>query len=370
MNKSQADLFRLLRIALWDSGVAIDDFFHVDWNTIYLLAKEQCVVGLVADSFSMLNERQCQGLNKLQWLGYVIQLEHKNADLNNFVGRLFEHFNTIGVSPVLMKGQAFAVNYPTPLHRQCGDIDVYFKDREGCKKAVSWAKKVDKVAAGSFDNKREHKHFTFSVADNIVELHYSMCLFENACLQHRLQEIIDWEFAHCNPFYVEINGKQIETVPPTLSVLHQVLHIARHLLEAGIGLRQICDLAVYLNIYHDEIDTNRLNGYLKELELMPVARALGHIMVENLSVQKNKVLFGEDNLFADFILGEIFEGGNFGMKKLAYRRGKNVMRRKLNSIAYFYHRCQLYNSLLPKEVKSYFWNKIKLNIKLIFVRHY
>ena len=80
--------------------------------------------------------------------------------------------------------------------------------------------------------------------------------------------------------------------------------------------------------------------------------------------------FGVDEHYADFILQEVFEGGNFGKKKVAYRNEKNGLWRKIESIVYFYRRCKLYKPLLPMEAKGYFWNKIKLNIKLIFVRHY
>lgn len=367
-NKAQDDLFLLLRLALWNSP-PVDDL-EIDWNGVLLLAKDQCVVGIVADSFQLLNEQQSQGLDKFKWLGHLIQLERKNAELNGLVVKLFDKFHRMDLSPVLMKGQAFATNYPYPLHRQCGDVDIYFKDRKDCDKAVRWTSKIDKEAAKSSENKRERKHFTFSVDGNVVELHYYMCLFENPKLQHQLQEIIDKEFKHSEPFYIKIDGKQIETVPPTLSVLHQVLHITRHLLEAGIGLRQICDLAVYLRKNHDAIDADRLNGYLEELLLMKTAKALGYIMAEHLGLPKDTIPFGIDEQYADFILDEIFEGGNFGKKKVVYRNERKGMSRKIESIAYFYHRCKLYKPLLPDEAKSYFWNKIKLNIKLMFVHHY
>lgn len=370
MSKVQTDLFGLLRMALWGKDYASADATEIEWKEVLQLAKDQCVMGIVADSFQLLDECQSQGLDKLRWLGYVIQLERKNSELNSLVVKLFGKFLSMGLAPVLMKGQAFATNYPVPLHRQCGDIDIYFKERTDCEKAVCWAEKVDKVAAESSDNKRERKHFTFSIGDNVVELHYFMCLFENAKLQHRLQEIIDWEFAKTKPFCVDIDGKRIETVPPTLSVLHQVLHITRHLLEAGIGLRQICDLAVYLDRNHEAVDSGRLNGYLEELQLMDTAKALGYIMAEHLGLQRDFVPFGADGKYVDFIFEEVFEGGNFGKKKVAYRNEKNGLWRKIESIVYFYRRCKLYKPLLPMEAKGYFWNKIKLNIKLIFVRHY
>ena len=76
-----------------------------------------------------------------------------------------------------------------------------------------------------------------------------------------------------------------------LSALHQIIHISRHLLEAGIGLRQICDLAMFLDKHHDVIDKERLNGYLEELQLMTIARSLGYIMVKYLGLKEEKIAF-------------------------------------------------------------------------------
>ena len=370
MTNYQEHLFLLLKSALWQDENIEQSVCNIDWNNLYQLANEQCLIGIVADSFRLLSKKQCDGEERLRWLAYVVRLEKKNQKMNLLVGKLFEKFCKMNLSPVLLKGQAFAANYPYPLHRQCGDIDLYFKNRKDCKTAVAWAAKVDKSAAVSPENKRERKHFSFSIGSNEVELHYFMCLFENSWLQQRLQQIIDEEFAASRPYFVEIVGEQIETVPPTLSALHQIIHISRHLLEAGIGLRQICDLAMFLDKHHEVIDKERLNGYLEELQLMTIARSLGYIMVKYLGLKEEKVLFKVDAQFSDFILQEIFEGGNFGKKKLGYREKSKGMRRKLRSVYYFYMRCKLYKPLMPKEARSYFWKKISLNFRLMTKHHY
>lgn len=366
----QEHLFLLLKSALWQDENIEQSVCNVDWNNLYQLANEQCLIGIVADSFRLLSKKQCDGEERLRWLAYVVRLEKKNQEMNLLVGKLFGKFCKMNLSPVLLKGQAFAANYTDPLHRQCGDIDVYFKNRKDCETAVAWAAKVDKSAAVSLENKRERKHFTFSIGSNVVELHYYMCLFENSWLHQRLQQIIDEEFAYSKPFFVEIEGEQIETVPPTLSTLHQIIHISRHLLEAGIGLRQICDLAMFLDKHHDVIDKKRLNGYLEELQLMTISRSLGYIMVKYLGLKEEKVPFEVDAQFADFILQEIFEGGNFGKKKVEYREKSKGLRRKLRSVYYFYMRCKLYKPLMPKEARSYFWKKISLNFRLMTKHHY
>lgn len=284
----QKNLFLLLKSAVWNDELSARSVHDVDWGELYGLAKEQCLIDIVEDSFQYLSIEQCNRNERLRWLVYVVSLERKNQEMDLLITQLFKKFHQMNLSPVLLKGQAFAANNPYPLHRQCGDIDLYFMNRKDSKTAVALAAKVDKSAAVFSENKRERKHFSFSIGSNEVELHYFMCLFENSWLQQRLQQIIDEEFASNKPFFVEIEGELIETVPPTLSALHQIIHISRHLLEAGIGLRQICDLGMFLDKHHEVIDKERLNGYLEELQLMIIARSLGYIMVKNLVSKKKK----------------------------------------------------------------------------------
>lgn len=370
MSKERKDLLRLLKCALWQDEKAAKSAHGVHWDKVYAIAKEQCVVGMIADVFRYLDEEQCNGDERLRWLGHVIRLERKNRNLNELAKKLFHKFQTMQLSPVLMKGQALAVNYPYPSHRQCGDIDVYFKNRRDCEKAVSWASKAAPPAAVSSENRRERKHFTFSIGGNVIELHYFMCLFENPRLQKRLQQIIDEEFANSEPFFADIDGEKIETVPPTLSVLHQIIHVSRHLLEAGVGLRQICDLALYLDKYDEWIDGDRLNGYLEALQLTTIAKGLGSVLVNCLGLKVEKLPFKADAQYADFILQEIFEGGNFGKKNVEYRERSNGLCRKIQSVFFFYKRCKLYRPLMPLEAKSYFRNKISLNFRLMTQHHY
>ena len=93
-------------------------------------------------------------------------------------------------------------------------------------------------------------------------------------------------------------------------------------------------------------------------------------MVNHLGLEEGKLPFGADMQYADFILQEIFEGGNFGKKKVEYRDESNSLCRKLQSVFYFYKRCRLYKPLMPMEAKSYYKNKISLNLRLITKHHY
>lgn len=375
LNDVEKELFDLLKLSLYplsDSSllqIAREDEAVVEWlrdcswKSLFDLSKEQCVYGILADVLT-----KCKGDVEvsrdvlLNWIGLVMRLEQRNMKMNRMVISLFGKLRSLGLHPVLMKGQAFAQNYPNPLHRVCGDIDVYFKQDSDCETAIGWAIRVGGQSHKGNESAWEHKHFAVNLQGLEVELHYQMCRFENPRLQQRLQNIIDHEFSVSEPYYVRIEGEEIETVPPTLSVLHQLMHITRHLLEAGVGIRQICDLAVYVDRHCNEINADVLKQYVEELQLCEIAGALGYILVEMLGLKKEKWPLGIVPDHAEFVIREIFDGGNFGRQRTAFQGNNNVFFRKCHSMTYFIKRCLLFRHLLPAESRSYILNKFLFNI--------
>lgn len=375
MKNVEKNLFDLLKLSLWsrsdsslqkytgEEGTVAEWLRDCQWKSLLKLSKEQCVFGILAEVLATFKGNVEVSRDVLLiWIGLVMKLEQRNIKMNRMVISLFGKMRSLGLHPVLMKGQAFAQNYPNPLHRVCGDIDLYFKQQDDCKKAIDWTIRVGGYAHQGNESAWEHKHFAINLKGFEVELHYQMCRFENHRLQKRLQNIIDHEFAVNEPYYVRIEGEEIETVPPTLSVLHQLMHISRHLLEAGVGIRQICDLAVYIDRHCDEINADVLRRYVEELQLGEVAGALGYILVEMLGLKKEKWPLEIVADHAEFIIREIFDGGNFGRQRTAFQRNENVFVRKWHSMTYFVKRCLLFRHLLPAESRSYLLNKFLFNI--------
>ena len=361
MKNVEKELFDLLKLSLWsrsdsslqkytgEEGTVAEWLRDCQWKSLLELSKEQCVFGILADVLATFKGNvEVSRDVLLNWIGLVMKLEQRNIKMNRMVISLFGKMRSLGLHPVLMKGQAFAQNYPNPLHRACGDIDLYFKQEHDCEKAIDWAIRVGGYAHQGNESAWEHKHFAVDLKGFEVEFHYQMCRFENKRLQRRLQNIINHEFAANDPYYVRIEGEAIETVPPTLSVLHQLMHITRHLLEAGVGIRQICDLAVYVDRHCDEINADVLRQYVEELQLDEVAGALGYILVEMLGLKKEKWPLGIVADHAGFIIREIFDGGNWGRQRTAFQRNENVFIRKWHSMTYFIGcpvRCTKFSSL-------------------------
>lgn len=368
MKKSEADLFVLLRMGLWGNAETIE---NVDWSEVLSLADEQTVTGIVADAIALLphGDGPAAAL-KTPVIVRVMSIERRNAIVNADVKRLFHRLIAMELQPVLMKGQAFAALYPHPSHRQSGDIDVWFPREGDCQKAVEWVRSVDKETAYKWDHKRITKDYSFRYRNTLAELHFTMEHFASMRLQKRFLEIADSEYNAGRPYYIDVEDERIETVPPTLAVLHQIVHVTRHLLEAGIGLRQLCDMAVYLHRHKEDIDGERLRGYLQELQLQRIAAAIGQILHEQLGLEKAFIPFATDGTDAEFILNEIFVGGNFGKKLIAGRDALPTLRRKWWSATYFLGRCRRYRRLIPREAAAYYAEKIQLNVKYLVLRHY
>ena len=120
-------LFNLVKSALWQTMADASLFGEqTDWQAIYKFARKQTVAGIAYDGMLTLPaELQPPRALLLQWSNSLMLCEDNNHLLNERIETLFQHYQTAGLKPFLLKGQGVAQNYPHPEHRQPGDIDVY-----------------------------------------------------------------------------------------------------------------------------------------------------------------------------------------------------------------------------------------------------
>ena len=80
-----------------------------------------------------------------------------------------------------------------------------------------------------------------------------------------------------------------------------------------MGLRQLCDLAVFIHSTQERIDFDELQSNLKKIGLEEFFQAMMNILVEQLGlVLKGTKLKSQKSTLANKILKDINDGGNFG----------------------------------------------------------
>lgn len=302
----------LVRAGLWEqagSNLDLDD--KEDWGTIYQLAQEQSVLGLVLAGLEHSDRRPSHSL-LLQWIGEVQIVEQQNKAMNVFVAQQISKLREAGVNVLLMKGQGIAQCYERPTWRTCGDVDLLL-DNDNYEKANCL---LDEMAESHRDELGGEKHIEYTVDSWVVELHGNMPsrLFERT--DKVLEEIQNDTFGNNNVRLWKNGNINVAIPAPDNDVMFVFTHILKHFFRNGIGLRQVCDWCRLLYRYRSEMDLRLLDLRLKRMGLMSEWKAFASLAVNYLGMPAEAMpLYSSDKKWerkAERIFSFIIETGNFG----------------------------------------------------------
>ena len=125
--------------------------------------------------------------------------------------------------------------YPNPYSRTPGDIDIWVEGED--KRVISFVRSI------SPHEKACYHHIEFPSYKGVeVEVHYRpsflLCFWHNRKLQKYYERVKEQQFSHR-----VMLGEQGEIAIPTaeFNLIFQLTHIYSHLMNEGIGLRQLVD---------------------------------------------------------------------------------------------------------------------------------
>lgn len=134
-------LFFLIRQGLWGVREDAEKYFPLspeEWQAIYIHSRRQAVQGIVYDGMLLLPKplRPPHALI-LRWTVNIDQWERINKQHIQVLCALNRFFTAEPAVPFeVIKGLALSCYYPNPLHRVCGDIDLYFGSSEAVRQAA------------------------------------------------------------------------------------------------------------------------------------------------------------------------------------------------------------------------------------------
>lgn len=307
MTESQTFLLSLVRMALWKRPESLPTH-KPDWSEVLALAQKQTLLGLVAEAVPMLPDYLLpdpQSQKKLHAM--AIRIAKTNSLLNRKVAEIKARMDSYGIHTVLLKGQGVALNYPNPISRQCGDIDIYV-GKSNFNRALSFLSPL------SDSDYKYLKHFNIKEDGVDIEVHRIAeqlpgtkhdLLFQQwtvNCLEEKL------------PRNEEIGGISVNLPPVDFDSIYIMNHIWRHFMTGGIGLRQLCDWTMFLHRLHTDIDSNTLNSNLKNFGLTRAWHILSALVVQHLGLPKEEcpLYNGQYENKSDRVLDIVWHDGNFG----------------------------------------------------------
>ena len=237
VSKQHQIFFDFLRFSIGPKSEIPSSLKETDWKELYAIAQKQCLVGVLFDGIKKL-PAEYVGMEKellLQWMAESQMLEKANVRLNDAAIQVSEWFRKKGFRTCILKGQGNALMYPNPYSRTPGDIDIWVEG--GDKRVISF------VSSISPHEKACYHHIEFPSYKGVeVEVHYRpsflLCFWHNRKLQKYYERVKKEQFSHRMML-----GEQGEIAIPTVefNLIFQLTHIYSHLMNEGIGLRQLLD---------------------------------------------------------------------------------------------------------------------------------
>lgn len=147
------------------------------WHTIYQLASQQALVGVLYGGINRLPKEQLPPQDLLlKWYAMARQIEQCNEQLNAECVEVARYLTQQGYDYAILKGQSLASLYPQPQLRTPGDIDVWLHPRDLQHKSLAEVRRRVIDFAVSHGAKRSitycHIHFPY-FQETEVELHFT-----------------------------------------------------------------------------------------------------------------------------------------------------------------------------------------------------
>lgn len=236
---------------------------------------------------------------------------------------LHELLTENSISYVILKGVASASYYPNPVLRTMGDVD-FLINSANFPRVASLLESIGFEKATEDDG--EGIHIAFHRDASTWEMHRSINGIPEGEAGEQVRLFLS-DIIETAVDYDEGNG--VIRIPDDFHHgLVLLLHTASHLTSEGVGLRHLCDWAVFVNHFTDGQFRALFEEKLKECGLWRFAQLLSLVSVKYLKLIYQPWMGEADEDILEQLITDIMDGGNFGKKdEDRYRQIKYISNR-------------------------------------------
>ena len=279
-----------------------------EWQQMMGFAKKQAVRGMIALGIRMMPEEQRPPRKiYMEALMLIEKIVLINKKVDAACIKLAAMMDEAGLPCCILKGQGIALTYSDPTARIPGDIDVWVMAPP--KQVIAFARKALP------DAKACYHHVEYVKCDGIeVELHYRPAYLNNPIHNSRLQRWFLSEAAVQLEHRVELpNGAGAVSVPTNaFNRIFMMAHIMNHVIQEGIGMRQMMDYYFLLRQGFTEEEQLHDVQLLRQFGLYKITAAVMYVLRQLFAMPKRLLLVPPDEQSGTFLMNEILYGGNFG----------------------------------------------------------
>lgn len=287
----------------------------VDFKALVKEADSQAVNAIVSNAVDIFDDES--------WKKRALATVSNNIRVFYNHKTLHQWMTECDVPYVILKGCASASYYPDPLLRGMGDVDFLVPESE-----VDRADVILKSQGLKPWNQAHPSHIVYGGNGMHYEMHFRIAGLPDGKAGELLEEYL-------SDIFKKAELKTVGDSPMMLpSPFHHgiilLLHTCHHMTGEGIGLRHLCDWAVFENSLSDTEFRELFEEKLKAVGLWRFAQRLTQISIKYLGAEKRDWA-GEADEITERLMEDILSSGNFGFKdknrsiqtRLISNRGKN-----------------------------------------------
>lgn len=369
MANSREVLLKLVRLAMgWETDFSLPD--DVNWSEVLQMAFEQGVSAIIIDGYDILcqnNPDQKGGLTSLENKGILLeaigQSQMIESTYRQHLGALNEVGKIMGEASVpfmLMKGFACGQYYPNPLHRACGDIDIY--PGEEYDKSNEAFKSV-----GIGVNPYYYRHSASLVKGVMVENHRVLCdlrgpKHQTRALERQLED--EAKKSIREGIDVVVDNISIEGAKYPIADFNALFlpwHVSAHFIIERVTVRHLLDWALFLTHEGKDINVEKFRdakkkytyGYSKMADILTnlSLRYLG-MPVDGIPMEIIDDAECFDNVLADKVWDYMFVGQ-------PKERDSWLWKERLNNVRRIWQERWKYQEIYGMNVLGFLLMKVK-----------
>lgn len=336
----QKMVLKLTSNALFNVAIKYD--YDIDWAQLRKESYDQAVFLLVYHSIN----NQIPASEKNEWADLAEKITAKNMTVDYEHTELHDLMCSNSIPYAIIKGSSAASYYPDPLIRMMGDVDFIVRT-DDMEKVGTILESVDFVRTDDHDHESHVAYHRGEIST--WEMHFTI----GGIPDGKYGELIKCFLSDLIDQSVLYKRNDIVFIMP--SVFHHglvmLLHTALHVTGTGIGLRHLCDWAVFVNSLTDDEFVDLFENKLKSIGLWHFACILTALSEKYLGIRHCDWL-SWDNLPDEIVLNkliiDIFEGGNFGKKDIQRLNQSKLITdskiRQVGTVGMFHQLVRSYNS--------------------------
>ena len=284
-----------------------------DWTALLRLAGEQKLLPLVyaavrgTPGFAAVPEAVRAAARRQTMREAAAQTVHTEAFL-----RLYQALRAEGLAPVVVKGIVCRALYPQPELRPSSDEDLYLTAAEMPRFHAVLLRAGFVLTEPERDYRSAHEaRYVHPDTGLVVEGHWALFPTEyavyaalNVQLPDLMQRAQDWE-----------SGGVTLRVPDACDhLIFLLLHAFKHFISSGVGVRQLCDIALWMRRFGAQIDWQRVRAALRATHSEGFAAAVIDAGVHWFGLERAAAHIPPDweTLESAALLADALSGGVYG----------------------------------------------------------